>query len=253
MAGYTKLFGTIITSTVWQEDAETKVVWITLLALLDKNGVAEATIPGIAHIAKVSIEKVEAAIKIFSEPDKYSRSQEHDGRRIEKIDGGYLILNAAKYRAKMRGEERTEYIRNYQRERREKLKEKNVVNFVNKVNQVNPSKPIAKAKAEAKAYKNTIAQNFDKFWQAYPKKLGKKQSLQQWTKLNPDEKLVEQILIGVKTQSKTEQWIKEDGKYIPYPERFLKHRRWEDEVEIIQHKTPFQLSMEAIENEEKPK
>jgi hypothetical protein len=148
MAGYTKLFGTIVTSTVWQEDAETKVIWITLLALVDKNGVVEATIPGIAHIAKVSIEKVEQAMNKFLSPDHYSRSSEFEGRRIEKVDGGYLILNYSKYRAKMRSEERQEYQRKYMQNYRQKNPVNSNVNFVSQVNQ---NKPIAEAKAEAKA------------------------------------------------------------------------------------------------------
>ena len=93
------------------------------------------------------------------------------------------------------------------------------------------ARPIAEAEAEAKAV-NTIAQNFDKFWLLYPKSIGKKNSYQQWVKLNPDDSLVKKILIAVKTQSQTEQWQKDGGKYIPHPERFLKHRRWEDETDI---------------------
>ena len=243
MAGYTKLFGTIITSTVWQEDAETKVIWITLLALVDKNGLVEATIPGISHIARVSIEKVEQAMNKFLSPDQYSRSSEFEGRRIEKIDGGYLILNYAKYRARMRSEERQEYQRKYQQNYRQKESVNKNVNFVNFVNQEKPKKPIAEAKAEAKADKNYIAQNFDKFWREYPKKVSKKLSYDQWIKLNPDSQLEQRIIDSVIKYKKSGRW--DDKKFIPHPDKFLKHKRWEDEIE--ENKTPFQLAMEEIE------
>lgn len=98
MAGFTKLFNSIITSTVWQEDAETKVVWITLMALADANGETDTTIPGLARLSGVSIKKCEAALLKFQEPDPYSRSQEFEGRRIIKTTNGWRLLNYTKYR-----------------------------------------------------------------------------------------------------------------------------------------------------------
>ena len=101
MNGYTKLFNSILSSTVWREDLPTKVVWITMLALADRDGDVEASIPGLAHLAGVAIEEAEAAIAKFLSPDKYSRSPAHDGRRIVAIDGGWHLLNHDKYREKM--------------------------------------------------------------------------------------------------------------------------------------------------------
>ena len=105
MTGYTKLFASILGSTIWREDPATKVVWITLLALADRDGIAEASIPGLASFAKVSIGKAEAAVKKFLSPDPHSRSTEHEGRRIEAVDGGWRILNHNKYRCKMSKED----------------------------------------------------------------------------------------------------------------------------------------------------
>jgi hypothetical protein len=55
MSGYTKLFSSIITSTIWGEDSDTKVVWITLLAMKDRNGEVKSTIPGLARRESVLI------------------------------------------------------------------------------------------------------------------------------------------------------------------------------------------------------
>jgi hypothetical protein len=49
VTGYTKLFSSIVSSTLWREPAATKVVWITMLALADRHGEVEASIPGLAH------------------------------------------------------------------------------------------------------------------------------------------------------------------------------------------------------------
>jgi len=98
MTGFTKLFSSIIGSTIWQESHATKIVWITLLALADRDGLANISLPGLAHFAGVTTEEAQAAIDKFQAPDAFSRSSEHEGRRIEPIDGGWLILNYDKYR-----------------------------------------------------------------------------------------------------------------------------------------------------------
>ena len=46
---------------------------------------------------------------------------EHDGRRIEDVDGGWLVLNHDKWRAKMNMDERREYLRVKQQEHRARV------------------------------------------------------------------------------------------------------------------------------------
>lgn len=96
--GFVKVYGSILKSTVWQTPASTRVVWITMLVEASRDGVVEGSIPGLAHIAGVTIEECEAALATFLAPDKYSRTKTDDGRRIQEIDGGWLVLNHAKYR-----------------------------------------------------------------------------------------------------------------------------------------------------------
>jgi len=129
MAGYTKLFNSILASTIWREDDKTRIVWITLLAMADKNGVAEGSIPGLADMARVSVEDCERALIALESPDKYSRTKEYEGRRIETLaEGGWQILNHGKYRAKMSADERREYNKNKQAEWRARQKASNIVN-----------------------------------------------------------------------------------------------------------------------------
>jgi len=116
MPGYTKLFNSILASTIWREDDKTRLVWITLLAMADKNGVAEGSIPGLADLARVSIEDCKEALSKLMSPDEYSRTVENEGRRIKQVEGGWAILNHAKYRAKMSTDERREYNRLKQQE-----------------------------------------------------------------------------------------------------------------------------------------
>jgi len=98
MPNYTKLFNSIVTSTIWTEDDKTRIVWITMLALSDQNGEVQSSIPGLARMAGVSVKDTENAISKFMESDEYSRTPDNEGRRIAKIDGGWELLNHAKYR-----------------------------------------------------------------------------------------------------------------------------------------------------------
>jgi CTP-dependent riboflavin kinase len=92
MSGYTKLFGSIVASTIWSEDDQTRIIWITMLAMKNQHGEVEASIPGLAKFAHVSIESTEKALAKLMAPDQYSRTKEFEGRRIEEIDGGWLVL-----------------------------------------------------------------------------------------------------------------------------------------------------------------
>ncbi len=109
MPGFTKLHNTILDSSVWEEDYATRIVWITLLAKTDRDGIVEASIPGLARAARVSIEEVQAALDRFMKPDPWSRTPDDEGRRIEAIpDGGWRLLNYEKYRDKLSPEDRRE-------------------------------------------------------------------------------------------------------------------------------------------------
>lgn len=116
---FTKLFSSILDSTIWQEPPATKLVWITMLAMVDRNGEVHTSIPGLAKRAGVTNQECETALACFQSPDPYSRTKDHEGRRIRVIDGGFELLNHGKYRALLSAEERREYNRKKQQEYRE--------------------------------------------------------------------------------------------------------------------------------------
>lgn len=100
MSGFTKLSSSIITSSIWVESDTTLRVWIAMLATANANGIVEGAPPGIASLARVTLEACLEALKTLSSPDQYSRSPENEGRRIEVIPGGWQIVNYLKYREK---------------------------------------------------------------------------------------------------------------------------------------------------------
>lgn len=123
MDTYVKVFQSILDSTIWQEALPTKVVWITLLAMKDRDGYVGASVPGLAARAGVTLEQCEVALRKFMEKDPYSRTKDHEGRRIEEAQGGWSVLNHHFYRNKMSPEDRREYQRVKQAEYRKRKKE----------------------------------------------------------------------------------------------------------------------------------
>lgn len=95
---YAKLFSTILTSSVWGEDTSTRIVWITLLALADKDGDVRCSLSGLARMANVSVEDAQRAITIFLAPDPESATPDYEGRRVLVQEGGWHVINYGKYR-----------------------------------------------------------------------------------------------------------------------------------------------------------
>ncbi len=76
---------------------------------------------------------------------------------------------------------------------------------------------------------------FDKFWEAYPRKTAKQQALKVWQSLKPDNGLLEVILAALDKQKRSEQWTRDNGRFIPYPATWISGRRWEDVMEVKTH------------------
>lgn len=128
MTGYTKLFGgELITSSIWQEPNDCKVLWITILACKEADDICRATIPFLAKTASLSLEDCQKYLKQFQEPDPYSRSSDHEGRRIKKVPEGFFVLNGSKYREKLSETARKEYNRKRMAAWRQKQKDKEKV------------------------------------------------------------------------------------------------------------------------------
>lgn len=98
MSAYAKLFSSIVHSTIWREANHVRIVWITMLALKDRDGVVEASVPGLADAARVTLSECKAALLLLSSPDEYSRTPDNEGRRIAEVPGGWSILNHDVYR-----------------------------------------------------------------------------------------------------------------------------------------------------------
>ena len=63
-------------------------------------GFVEAAGPGIVRRALADMKQGMEALRKLGGPDEESRSSEFDGRRLVRVDGGYVVLNFFKYRDK---------------------------------------------------------------------------------------------------------------------------------------------------------
>ncbi len=96
--GFVKVFGTIKTSSVWVEPHHVFKLWMTFLVEADRHGRVLGSIPGLANLARVTVEEAREAVEKFLAPDPYSRTKSEGGRRIREIDGGWQLINHNKYR-----------------------------------------------------------------------------------------------------------------------------------------------------------
>lgn len=74
---------------------------MTLLASMDQDGYCHfSALENLAARAHVSLAKARRAVECFEAPDPNSENLANEGRRIERVPGGYLVLNAVHYRNK---------------------------------------------------------------------------------------------------------------------------------------------------------
>jgi len=94
---YAKLDSEIIRSSIWADPPPTRVLWITMLAMKDQNGFVATSRSGLMRAANISAEEFDRAVNTLESPDPDSRTPDNDGRRVSRMEGGWLVLNNNKY------------------------------------------------------------------------------------------------------------------------------------------------------------
>lgn len=123
MNHYIPLFSKIVDSSLWDEPDTVIKVFLSMLAKKEKNDTVIASAYAISRWARKTEAEVLDALKILSSPDtKRLEPQPFDGRRIEKIEGGWRILNGDFYQREMQKLNRREHLRVAQQKHRDKAK-----------------------------------------------------------------------------------------------------------------------------------
>ena len=230
--GFTKLDDGITKSSLWSESIHVRIVFISFLAEKDESGFVSAARSGMIRICNVTPEQFDEAEKILSSPDFESKDPSNEGRRIEKVDGGWIVLNSDKYRIPEdeKKKNHTEYMRNW-RENKVSVKSREFTNIHN----VSPSVS-ASVSVSASENSSLVLSSFEKFWTLYPKRTGKGAAEKAWSKIKAPSETLALITTALSWQVKSEQWTKDGGQYIPMPATYLNQRRWEDQP--TKSKTP---------------
>jgi hypothetical protein len=165
---YSKLYSSIVHSSLWTEPDHIRLLFITLLAIADAEGYVYGSRKGLLRLANVDPSQCEQTdpFETLKGPDKDSsdllRNPENEGRRIEEVPGGFRLLNFAYYRGIFDAEDRREQNRVAQARHREKLKSITVSNVSKRNHQsahVSRNKP-SDAEADAEASRvNTSSGN----------------------------------------------------------------------------------------------
>jgi len=75
-----------------------------------------------------------------------------------------------------------------------------------------------------------MRQSFETFWESYPRKISKGTARKAWLNLNPSSELLTKMLSSIRRAKTCDNWIREGGRYIPYPASWLNAEGWEDEI-----------------------
>lgn len=234
MSMYNKLFTKILDSSIWLESMPTRIVWLTLIAAMDEHGFCQfASVANLAHRARVSLQEADDAIQCLEGPDPNSSDPDHEGRRLERVPGGWIVLNADKHRAMVS----RAIIQAQTRERVTRFRARKR----NGNATVTPSESESDTEATTRAENSRLRESFEAWWRIYPRKVGKGAAWALWARIRPSVALSALMTTAVQAQAKSPQWTKDGGQFIPHPKTWLQQSRWED-AETVDVLTPAERS-----------
>lgn len=99
----------------------------------------------------------------------------------------------------------------------------------NETNNIDKPNGLSHCVSEKTQKNEVIPDGFVEFWSIYPKtrRVAKRDCLKKW-KLHKFEAIADRIIADVRRQSASEQWTKDEGRFVPMPSTYLNQRRWED-------------------------
>lgn len=222
---YGKIFDSMYTGTLhghW----EAIVTFQQMIVLSDADGIVDITPAAIAAVTSIPLEIITKGLAVLEAPDEHTRTPGFEGRRLELIDAhrpwGWRIVNHQKYKMLVDADTVREQNRERQRRHRASKSGNAVSRSVTDSNASNaPSRH-----TDTDTDTNTL---FDRFWKSYPRKEAKKSALKAFLKLKLENGDFEKVLAALEIAKKSQQWVRDGGKFIPHPATWLNGRRFEDE------------------------
>lgn len=85
------------------------------------------------------------------------------------------------------------------------------------------------AETEQRERRERLARDFKRFYDAYPKKKSPGDAEKAFAKVPVG---IEVLLSAIAIQRKSDDWLKDKGRYIPYPATWLNQRQWENVSDV---------------------
>ena len=102
MNSWSPLSDGIVDSSIWEEPDHVFRVFIGMLSIKGPGDLVMLDSYKLHRRFHMEHGLVLDALKVLSSPDTKRPGQPHEGRRVEAVDGGWMILNGAEYREKAR-------------------------------------------------------------------------------------------------------------------------------------------------------
>jgi hypothetical protein len=285
---FVKLDTKILDSTLWIE-RECREIFITALLMAEPTeikkplqaikvnaikplgfevppgwyGFVHAAGPGIIRRAMVADDVGLIALEKLASPDPGSRSPDHEGRRMVRVDGGYIILNFMKYR------DRDYTAAERQRRLRERKKLVNITRDSNAVTRYsNVTSRIAEAdsrvqnteESKSKALAQLALSDCEQIYDLYPRKVGRKIAIKSIKTaidrlIGGEAKLPmtrEQAISGLmeRTAKFAASPAGQNGKFTPHPATWYNRSSYLDEAKEWQNEEPTKQDTLARRNRE---
>lgn len=93
-----ELFSSITDLPVWSRPYHVRIVYVTLRSMVKRSGIAFATLPTLAHRARVTLAEAEDAVAALCAADPDGARLRHEGRELMEVDGGWLLLGHDQHR-----------------------------------------------------------------------------------------------------------------------------------------------------------
>jgi hypothetical protein len=196
--------------------------------LSDQHGYVRGSAGWLASKARVSRDECDTAIEALCAPDASSRTPDYDGRRVELLADGFLVLNYIAFRDRLSSDPVAVATRDRVRKHRERyIALRNAASVTSVVSASVDASVDASPSDEGEGVKGKGGVEFDAFWQAYPRKVGRKAAIKAWNSAKDRPPLAD-VLAAVETQKRLPAWTKDGGQFIPHPATWLNQGRWDD-------------------------
>lgn len=234
--GYGKIFESLFTGSMVGSGPTVFAVWTYCIASAKPPGLVELNPKILAVVLGCSEAEIADAIKLLCSPDAESRTPDEEGRRLVQ-EGNYLYRMPTwqKYNELRNEEDRRRQNREAQKKfRQSKQRKHDVSTRKHTVSTRKQSKPIHTVEEEedvdvpvhsSSPSARVCESAFERFWNAYAKKKGRKAALEAWKRIRPSQELADEIVQQARSYAASR-----EPKYRKDPERWLKGEHWTDDV-----------------------